>query len=297
MKNVFFLISFLSFSAIADECQVELFTKVYRLETAQALQVRDIVKASSCMPEISNKIAHLVSNSEGSVGSDFLKRELQREFPEIKIDFINKKLSLLDFNSTLRDQIIPGSNLYFTQSRSLNGVSSVGLSDGEQLKAICDSCQSFGEKTVKIDISNVVENSSRTLWFASKIMAKVKVVKAKRSITFQQKNLDVNDFYLDEVMTMMPDNALTSLDNIHFFKTNRTILQGAVVSNTDIQAVNLVTYGTPISLTLKSSSINLQKTVMPMRSARFGESIEIKGPNNKIIVGKVVDYNKAVIEL
>ena len=37
---------------------------------------------------------------------------------------------------------------------------------------------------------------------------------------------------------------------------------------------------------------------MPSRSAQFGETIELKNPsNNKIIVGKVVDYNKVVIEL
>jgi len=37
---------------------------------------------------------------------------------------------------------------------------------------------------------------------------------------------------------------------------------------------------------------------MPTRSAQFGESIELRNPNNnKIMAGKVVDYNKVVIEL
>lgn len=297
MKKTLFFLSILSFSAFAEECSVELFSKVYRLEANQPLQVRDIVRSSTCTPEISNKLAKIVSNSEGTVGADFLRKEIEKDFPEITINFPTKKMSLLDLNNAFRDQLLPNTNLYFTQSRSLNGQTSIGLAEGEQMRAVCDACQSFGEKNVKVDITNALENSSRALWFASKIMAKVKVVKAKRSISFQQKSLEASDFYTDEILTMMPDNALTSLENIHFYKSNKTILQGAVVSNNDIQAVNLVTYGTPLNLVLKNSNINLQRMAMPMRSARFGETVEIKGPNNKSIIGKVVDYNKAVIEL
>ncbi|MEA9354898.1 flagella basal body P-ring formation protein FlgA [Bacteriovorax sp. PP10] len=297
MKYFFSILLFTSFNLYASECEIELFSKIYRLNANQALQARDLVKDSTCSPEISNKLASLVSSSEGTVGSDFLKSELQKEFSDVQIHFTTKKLSLLDFNAALRDQLIPDSNLYFSQARSLNGITSLGLSEGEQMRAVCDSCQSFGEKNIKIDVANVVSNTSRTLWFSSKIMAKVKVVKAKRNISFQQKTLDANDFYFEEVMTMTPENALTTLDNIGFYKSNKTIVQNAVVSNLDLQAVNLINYGTPVSVTLVSQSISLQKTAMPLRSAHFGEVIELKGPNNKNIAGKVVDFNKVVIEL
>lgn len=297
MKYFFSVLLFTSFNLCASECEIELFSKIYRLNANQALQARDLVKDSTCSPEISNKLAGLVSSSEGVVGSDFLKSELQKEFPDVQIRFTSKKLSLLDFNAALRDQLIPDSNLYFSQARSLNGVTTLGLADGEQMRAVCDSCQSFGEKNIKIDVVNVVSNTSRTLWFSSKIMAKVKVVKAKRNISFQQKTLDANDFYFEEVMTITPENALTTLDNIGFYKTNKTIVQNAVVSNLDLQAVNLVNFGTPVSVTLMSQTISLQKTAMPLRSARFGDVVELKGPNNKNIAGKVVDFNKVVIEL
>lgn len=287
----------MSTNLIASECEINLFSKVYRLTEGQTLQARDIIHNSSCSPEITNKLALLVSNSEGTVGVDFLKTELQKDFSDVTVNFTTKKLSLLNLSGVLRDQLLPNSNLFFTQSRSLNGLSTLGLVDGEQVRAVCDSCQSFGERTIKLDIGNVVSNTNRSLWFSSKIMAKVKVVKANRNISFQQKNLDPKDFYFDEVLTMSPENALTTLDNIAFYKSNKTIVQNAVVSNLDIQAVNLVNYGTPASVTLKSDSISLQKMAMPIRSARFGETVELKGPNNKNITGKVVDFNKVEIVL
>jgi flagella basal body P-ring formation protein FlgA len=297
MKYFFSILLLSAFNLHASECVIELYSKIYRLNANQALWARDLAKSTSCSPEISNKLASLVSSSAGTVGTDFLKSELQKEFPDVVVNFTTKKLSLLDFNAALRDQLIPDSNLYFSQARSLNGITTLGLAEGEQMRAVCDSCQSFGEKNIKIDISNVVSNTNRTLWFSSKIMAKIKVVKAKRNISFQQKTLDSSDFYFEEVMTMTPENALTSLDNIKFYKSNKTIVQNAVVSNLDLQAVNLINYGTPVSVSLISQNISLQKTAMPLRSARFGEVIELKGPNNKNIAGKVIDFNKVVIEL
>ena len=297
MKYFFTFLIFISFNLAASECEVELFSKIYRMNANQALLARDLVKSSTCSPEITNKLAMLVTSSEGVVGSDFLKTELQKDFPDINIFFISKKLSLMDLNSVLKEQLLANSNLYFSQIKSLNGVSTLGIVEGEQLRSICDSCQSFGEKNIKIDITNIVSNTTRSMWFASKIMAKVKVVKAKRNISFQQKALDANDFYFEEVMTMSPENALTTLDNIGFYKSNKTIVQDSIVSNLDLQAVNLINYGTPVSITLQNQNISLQKTAMPVRSARFGEVIELKGLNNKNIAGKVVGFNKVVIEL
>ena len=88
-------------------------------------------------------------------------------------------------------------------------------------------------------------------------MAKIKVFKAKKTLSFQQKNLTPDDFYSDEIFTSMPDNILGSLDNISFFKPNKTILQGSVVSNMDVQPVNLVNYGVPVKVVLKNQNIGL----------------------------------------
>jgi flagella basal body P-ring formation protein FlgA len=301
MKKLFplfiFIIAF-NVSAESKGCAVELFSKVYRLETNQTLSSSDIVHASDCDSMVLNKISQIVSNSNGTVGADFLKREIAKDYPTLALEISPRKTALLDLNSSMRDQLTSGSNLYFLDTKSLNGLRSLGLIEGEQLKVNCESCSTFGEKNLKIDITNPLANSIRSVWFTSKIMAKIKVFKAKRSLSFQQKHLDTEDFYADEIFTANPDNILTTLENIHFYKTNKTIIQGAVVSNFDLQAVNLINYGTPVSVTLKNQNINLSRKAIPSRSALFGETIELRNPNNnKIIAGKVVDYNKVVIEL
>lgn len=292
------LIVSLKVAAEPNNCAVKLFSKVYRLENNQTLSSSDLIQSSDCDSLILNKISQIVSNSSGTIGVDFLKREIAKDFPALSIEIAPRKTALLDLNSSMREQLTGGTNLYFLDSKSLNGLHTLGLVEGEQLKVNCESCSSFGEKNIKIDIANPLANSVRTLWFTSKIMAKIKVFKAKRNLSFQQKHLEGDDFYADEIYSLTPDNVVTTLDNIQFYKTNKTIIQGAVVSNFDLQPVNLINFGTPVNVTLKNQNINLTRKAIPARSAMFGETIELKNPNNnKIIAGKVIDYNKVVIEL
>ena len=294
-----FILSFSSLVSAEDlKCSIELYSKVYRLDSAQELTANDIAYKNDCDVTVLNKLSQIISSSTGTVGVDFLNRELSKEFSKLNIQISPRKLSLLELNSTFRDQLTNETNLFFLDTKSLNGIKSLGLLENEQLKANCESCNSFGEKNIKIDIVNPMANSTRTLWFSSKIMAKIKVFKANRNISFQQGHLEATDFYQDEIYTGNPENVLTSIDNIHFYRANRTLIQGAPISNLDLQPVNLINYGTPVNVLLKNQNINLQRTAMPTRSAQFGETIELKNPsNNKIIAGKVVDYNKVVIEL
>lgn len=299
-KLITIFIFFVSLNAFAEggSCSINLYSKIYRLESNQGLNSSDIIHSSTCDQAITLKISQLLTNSTGTVGADFLKRELAKDFKNQEIEITPRKFSLLDLNSSLKEQLSNDSNLYFFNSKSLNGIKTLGLVEGEQLKATCESCNGFGEKNIKVDIANPVTNTLRSLWFSTQIMAKIKIFKAKRNLSFQQKHLENNDFYQDEIYTTNPENLLTSLDNINFYKANKTIVQGSTVSNLDIQPVNLISFGTPVNVTLKNQNINLQKTAMPTRSALFGEVVELRNPgSNKIIAGKVVDYNKVVIEL
>lgn len=292
-----FLVS-LSVQAKTKSCAVHLFSKVYRLESNQTLNSSDLVQASDCDSLMLNKISQIVSNSNGTIAANFLTRELAKDFTDINVEISPYKTALLDLNSSMRDQMTSGTNLYFLDTRSLNGIRTLGLTEGEQLKVNCESCSNFGEKNIKIDITNPLANTTRTLWFTSKIMAKIKVFKARRSLSFQQKHLEAEDLYADEIYSMNPDNIVTTLENIHFYKTNKTIIQGAIISNMDLQSVNLVNFGTTVNAILKNSTISLTRKAVPVRSATFGETIELKTQgNNKTITGKVVDYNKVVIEL
>ena len=144
-------------------CKFELFSKIYKVEPNLQLNSNDIIKESSCEINVSLKLSQIISNSSGTTGTDFLKKELEKEFLNYEIEIIPKKLSLFELNIAFRDQLMVNGNFFFDNTKSLNAIRSIGLTEGEQLKIYCESCNSLGEKNVKIDITNILKNSTRTL--------------------------------------------------------------------------------------------------------------------------------------
>jgi flagella basal body P-ring formation protein FlgA len=277
----------------AETCSVDLYSKIYRFDSSQPLTQSEFIKGSNCYLKTLNQVGQLISRQKG----EFSITQIENEIGNGIVHITPRKIQLLDLSTVLRDQLVVNSNLYFFDIRSLNGLKNISLSEEESLKASCESCTSYGEKNIKIDIYNPISNNLKSNWIVTKIFAKIKVFKAKRSLSFQTSKLSPEDFYEDETFTMMPESILGTLEHIEFFKPNKTIIQGATILSMDLQPINIVTFGIPVKAILKNSSINLSKMASPTRSAQFGEMVEIKINNNKSITGKVIDYNQVVIEL
>jgi flagella basal body P-ring formation protein FlgA len=293
MKYFLGLLTFFSLNLWAEPCNLELPAKIYRLDKNQNILVKDIVKNSTCNDEINNKVISLLSNSNG----DIFVSSLENQVGNQNLHITPRKVNVSNLADTFREQLTAESNLYFFDIKSVGQASTLNLEESDSIRTICESCNSYGNKNIKVEITNNLTGNIKAFWFSSKIFAKVKVIKAKQTLSFQQKSLSAQDFFQDETYTMLPDNLLGSLENIQFYKPTKTIMAGTIVTNMDIAPVNLVTYGTPAKVVLKNQTINLVKMATPIRSAQYGESVELKVGNNKTITGKVIDFNQVVIEL
>lgn len=294
MKKILgLLLVFINFKLQAEPCSLDLYSKIYTLEKNQTLTTKDLIHSNNCNENIIGQIVSVFSKKNGEIYSSQIEKELNLK----DVHITPRKIFIGELSILLRDQLTANSNLYFLDIKSLNGIKSLSLNESEVVHSTCDACTSFGEKNIKIEIADPLNNATKALWFSSKIFAKIKVFKAKHTLSFQSQSFSAEDFIAEETLSMMPDSILGSLDNIRFYKPNKTILQGSIVTMMDIQPVNLVNYGTPVKAILKNSVISLTKMAEATRSAQFGESVELKVGNNKTITGKVTDYNQVVIEL
>lgn len=293
MKYFLGLLTFFSLNLWAEPCNLELPAKIYRLDKTQNILAKDVVRNSTCNEEINNKVINLLNNNSG----DLFVSAIENQIGNQNLHITPRKIIIANLADIFREQLTAESNLYFFDVRSIGQASTLNLDEAENIRAICESCNTYGSKNIKIEITNSLTGNIKAFWYTSKIFAKVKVIKAKQTLSFQQKNLSAQDFYQDETFTMLPDNLLGSLENIQFYKPTKTIMVGTIVTNMDIAPVNLVTYGTPAKVVLKNQTISLVKMATPIRSAQYGESVELKIGNNKTISGKVIDFNQVVIEL
>lgn len=291
IKYFFFFI--ISTKLFAEPCNVEFYSKIYKNENSQILTSKDIIKNSSCAEELNNKITALISKKDG----DIFVSNIEKEFGNENLHITPRKLMIQSLQNIFREQLTANSNLYFFDIKTIGGPKTLALNEEETIRSICESCQNHGDKNVKLEISSALNGTTKAFWYNTKLFAKVKVIKAKNTLGFQQKSLSKDDFFTDETFTMMPDNLLGSLENIQFFRPNRTIVSGSIITNMDITPINLVNYGVPVKATLKNAVINLTKIATPMRNAQYGETVELKVGSNKTISGKVIDFNQVVIEL
>jgi flagella basal body P-ring formation protein FlgA len=293
MKLVIFLFFIISFSK-ANACNVEIFSKIYKLENSQTLSTHELIANSDCSLEVNLKITSIISNASGVLAASIL----EKEFIDHSVIISPRKISLFDLNTTLHDQLASNTKLFFINTQSMNQIKALSLNDGEIIKPVCENCNSVGEKNIKVEISNPISNTNRVCWFTTKLLSKVRAIKAKRNLSFQEKSLTKDDFYFDEILTLSPENVLTSLDNISFFRPNQSIASDSIIKAMDLHSVNLVSYGVPVKVVFQSQNIILSNMAMPTRSAQFGETVEIQTLNNKKkVLARVIDFNKVVIEL
>lgn len=298
--GLFLLLIFSSISQLAaEECNVELYAKLYKSHPEKVFRANEIIKQSTCSNVDLNSLLTLISNANGTIGADFIQKELKKDVDAESqtINISPAKISIYHFEQILKEGLNTQNSFDFQNIRFLNGNESMVLNEQESLKISCDSCSSTGNKNIKIEIYNPLTGNSQVRWASTKILAKVMGFRAKHSLSFQKTNLNSNDFYRDEITTDRPEAVLSNIENIQFFKVNKNIPQGAIIQTIDVQPINVVNYGTPVSVTLQSPYISLQKMATPVRSARYGEMVELRDTNNKIIHGKAIDFNKVMIEL
>lgn len=281
-----------------EGCSITSYATIFRLTPSQYFNSKEVIKNSTCNEFVNNKFSSLLSTTEGMALSNHLVQELQNEFPNLNIEILPAKISLQNLNDQLKERLTAETNLFFIDTKLMTGKKLVTLNEGERLEIFCDNCLSYGDRSIKIDIVNIIEATRITNWLSSKVAAKVTILKANRNIGVQNEKFKKEDFVLESMLTTEPNKFISNFEDIKFFKPNRTLIKGMPVTTTDISPIQLVKYGTPVKIILKNQNISILRNAIPHRSASFGETIELKNPqNNKLITGKVVDFNKVLIEL
>ncbi len=300
-KNVF--LSFLlgctaNILAAEESCQIETYFKIYRLNPSQNLNYKDVVKNSNCNDLVLNKFAGLLTTLEGNVHSKALEQEFQLGDNSTHITITPNKFSIGNINDLLKAQATADTNLYFTETKLTSNKKILGLNENENVEVTCDNCLIYGDRNVKLDIVNPINATRVTSWANTKIVAKIRALKASNNINFQKESFTKEDFFAEDLYTTEPSRFISDFDNIKFYKPNKAIIKGMPITTMDIQPIQLVKYGTPVKIILKNQNINIIKNAIPHRAGVFGEVIELKNPtNNKLLTGKVVDFNKVMIEL
>src|SRR5690606_19420416 len=85
---------------------------------------------------------------------------------------------------------------------------------------------------------------------------------------------------------------------VEFFKSSRFIKKGQIIENNMLLAKNLVRMGSKVNVFFKSQDVSIKASAVARRSGKYGDYIELLNPqSNKKITAKIIDFNKAIVDL
>ncbi|WP_372653923.1 flagella basal body P-ring formation protein FlgA [Halobacteriovorax sp.] len=297
MIKIFIAITLLSsFSAWSKPCQIDIYPKSFLLTNISTRLTKTLIKKSNCDSATNNEFIRFLIDTKGNTSGN----QISRVFSSLvnkKVKITPDRISIFKLEDYLTEKLSFTKSWYIRNIKAPTQLSAITLEKNENLNVDCPSCSYPGNKSIRLVINNTMEGTNKYHMLNAKLQVKTLALVPRGIIKIDNQPLSKSMFKKEEVFTENPSELFTNIDSLVFYKVNKSINNRPILIN-DLVAVSLVKAGMPTSVVLDNGVISLKSTAMPLRSAKFGETVQLRSSrSNKIIVGKVIDYNKVSISL
>lgn len=300
MKKIItlFFIVFASYGFANEVCQLKTYAHVYYSAQADQVALQDFIQDSTCPIEVQKKFKEISFAFKGTLYADYLIKNFGEDLFNFDIEMTPKKIEVLSAEDLLKKNIDLPLNWGWSEIKILNQNQLLLFNTQDTVSIKCGNCQNSGSKNIEVNIVNSTTGASRKEWINATVVIKTKALIAKTSLTVTNQALNATDFETKTAESIRPERFFTDIENIHFYKLNKPISQGVALENTDLTPINLVTTTHPVHVIIKSNDMFLSGVAQALRPGKMGEVIQLKNmTTQKTILGKVVDFNKVLIEL
>ena len=286
----------LSFSAWSKPCQIDMYAKNYLLSDSSVKLSKTLIKKSTCDFSVVNEFVRFIIDTRGNTSG----KQISRVFSSLvnkPITIKPDRISVFKLEDYLTERLSFSKDWFIREIKIPNNLSAITLDEKDSLTIDCPSCNYPGNKSIRVIVNNSIANINKYHMLTAKLQVKTKALVPRGVIKLDNQPLSLKMFKEVEVFTEDPSTLFTNGKTLGFYKVNKSINARAILIN-DLVPVSLVRAGIPTSVILESGTISLKSTATPMRSGKLGDTIQLRSQrSNKIIVGKVIDYNKVSIEL
>ncbi|OUR92853.1 hypothetical protein A9Q84_20280 [Halobacteriovorax marinus] len=297
MTKLLVVLTFLfSVTSWSKPCKIEIYAKNYLLSDNIAKLSKSIIKKSTCAHSTNSEFMRFLITTNGSVSSSQISR-IFKALSGKSVTITPKRITVHKLENYLTERLSFSKNWYIRELKSLNPKGVITLNNNENITVECPNCNYPGNKSIRIIIQNPVKNKNSYFMLNGKLQIKTMALVPRGIIQVDNQPLSKLMFKKKEVFVDNPANIFTNENALTFYKVNKP-LNGKALVLSDLTPVSLVRAGTPTKIYLQTGSISLKSMATPLRSGKYGDTIQLRSTsNNKIIIGKVIDYNKVAIEL
>ncbi len=284
MKFFFILFNFLIlFPVFGETCHISTYEEIVILSSNSPFNFSPIKNSKNCNSEQLKKIEDLLKLSSGVLKEKYIfqiDQKMKITPSEIKISNIEDLLPK-EKDETWKRLSSLGKNFPLFFEEKIGG------------RIDCSHCNKLGQVNFRYILS-----SGKSFWISGEKVKRIVGLRVKKDFIQSMSEFKTDDFSLEIIETAHPEDLFLERDHLNFFQSYRKLQKGDILFTNMLRPSHLVKYGRPVKLILKKGNLKLFSEGTSLQNGAFNEFIKIKNDRNqKIISGKVIDYNKVLVEL
>lgn len=281
MMKFIFSFLFLASTFNAYTCEVSLPSHILKLKNN--LNVSDLDRNHHCDEKSLDQLFDKLSNIEGKV--------LTQTLSEGELTISPRFIQVSKLEDVLNKNLLSSDSTRFFNAKTLMNKSFISLSESSSFN--CLNCDSVGDKQIKLTDAN-----GKLIIIKATLKRKASFYVATRDISPYDSELSYKDFLVKTDYIESNINPFPLDERVEFFKSLRFIKRGQTIENNMLLGKNLVRMGSKVLVLFKSEDVSIKASALAKRSGKYGDYIELVNPNsNKKITAKIIDFNKAIVDL
>lgn len=209
-----------------------------------------------------------------------------------EVEFKPSTIKVLSVDEKLGNLLNLGKETTLARITSLHDKASIQVSNDDKLKAICNNCDSAGQKNIKLYIND------KSVWLTGQLYLKRVGYIIKDEINPFSEKLNPTLFSAKTFFDDGKSHLFKDIDNIKFYKTNKKLSRGEALKTSDLSPIALIRPGQRIKVILKGENISLKSTAFSRSMGKIGDFIEVYNEKtNKKVTAQVVDFNTVMVQL
>lgn len=287
-----FFLFFFIFTSAAFSCEIKTEPFIYYIKNSNL----PLFKSSSCSKKLNISFNQLLFSLNGSVRSKDLRRIINSQ-SDTKIEKIfPQKITVISLKNYIQNNLDIPKSFVLSSLDSISKKNHFLLSRKSSFHVSCSHCKTLGRKNFKVT-TTYKNDKINVSWLKGELVYETESLVPKVNLSVTNQPLNITSFEKKIVHLKSNQQPFTDLKKLKFFKLNQHILKGKPLFINQISPVNLIQAGHNVKLSILKKNILISSRAKALSRGSLNQIISLRYlKNNQIIRGKVIGYNKVVVE-
>lgn len=299
IASLLILISLKAFGDGSNTCEIKTFPKILFLSQPKSIKnLKRAYNSTTCKHETLWQVFSTLSLIEGSISQNHLNRLLKEDGVSETVQIFPKEITINQIENHISNSLSGLRGYRAKNVKTKQQDIAVGFRKNSFYEVACHGCSNVGEKNASFVYTDPLSGLERKVWIQFDLYKTDRVVIAETDLRpFINQDITHN-VKLKATDLKNATDYLKDTENLKYYKPNKVIKKGSPLRYADLVPRTLVQTGKLTQVIVKKGTLSIQTQAISRGSGTLNEIINLHNPQSKKqFRGKIVDFNKVVVEL